>query len=290
MNEYIQFSLPTKGDIITAPSGIDYKVGQPIKEGGYALVFEGEDIFENPVVLKVFKPANRDFEEVKKQWKQEVQKFRLLRHPNVVAIYDDFECENLFYIVLERALGSLDDLIQTKGAMPEFKVKEIARQLLFAIHSIHQRGVIHRDITIYNTLVFEGSHNQGLIFKISDFGISKKFFNSWKPKICNTKTAHPLFTPPELLLPQYGYTSEQSDLYHLGIILLYSILGSLPINKIMSTTEIEEIITSGILRQEAERIKTPLGDFIAVLLRRRKEYRFQIAIEAWNALKIIHPS
>lgn len=235
-------------------------------------------------MLKVFKPANRDFKEVKKQWKQEVQKFKLLRHPNIVVIYDDFVCENLFYIVLERACGSLDDLIQTNGAIPEFQVKEIARQLLFAIHSIHQRDVIHRDITIYNTLVFEGSQKQGLIFKISDFGISKKFFHPWKPKICNTKTAHPLFTPPELLLRQYGYTSKQSDLYHLGIILLYSILGRLPINKTMSTTEIEQIIKSGILRQEAERIKTPLGDFIAVLLRRRQEYRFQTAIEAWNRL------
>lgn len=34
MNEYIPFSWPTKGDIIIAPSGIDYKVGQPINEGG----------------------------------------------------------------------------------------------------------------------------------------------------------------------------------------------------------------------------------------------------------------
>lgn len=289
MSEEKRVIWPTPGSTITTNSGMTYTIGQPINWGGYALVFEGSDIFGNPMALKIFKPANRpfEFEEVQTQWEQETHLFRKLRHPNVVAIYDAFICDNLFYIVLERAWGDLCYWIQVIGSTNESTVREIARQLLFAIYFIHREGVIHRDITIYNTLVFEGPGTRGPIFKISDFGISKEFFSPWEPRISRSHVAHPCFTPPELLLPEYGYTNEQSDLYHLGLVLLYSLTGTLPFDEKMNDDQRNKMIVDGVPRMEAEKIGTPLGDFIAVLLRRHHEYRFRTALEAWNALRSI---
>lgn len=287
MTEEIKIIWPTPGNTITTQSGMIYTIGQPINSGGYALVFEGSDFFGNSVALKVFKPANRPFDEVKKQWDNETQLFKKLRHPNVVAIYDAFICDNLFYIVLERAWGNLCDWIQNVKPVPEATVREVARQLLFALYFIHKEGVIQRDITIYNTLVFEGPKSRGAIFKISDFGISKEFINPWEQRICNSYIAHPCFIPPELLLPQYGYTNEQSDLYHLGLVLLYSLAGKLPFDEKMDAEERKKMILDGVPRKEAEKIKTPLGNFISILLRRHHEYRFKNALDAWNALKKI---
>jgi serine/threonine protein kinase len=287
MTEAIKIIWPTPGNKITTQSGMIYTIGQPIDSGGYALVFEGLDFFGNSVALKVFKPANRPFDEVKKQWDNETQLFKKLRHPNVVAIYDAFICDNLFYIVLERAWGNLCDWIQNVQPIPEATVREVARQLLFALYFIHKEGVIQRDITIYNTLVFEGPKSRGAIFKISDFGISKEFINPWEQRICNSYIAHPCFIPPELLLPEYGYTNEQSDLYHLGLVLLYSLVGKLPFDEKMDAEELKKMILDGVPRKEAEKIITPLGNFISILLRRHHEYRFKNAIDAWNALKKI---
>ncbi len=285
MTEEIKVIWPTPGNTITTKSGMIYTIGQPINSGGYALVFEGLDFFGNSIALKVFKPANRPFVEVKKQWDNETQLFKKLRHPNVVAIYDAFICDNLFYIVLERAWGNLCNWIQNVKSIPEATVREIARQLLFALYFIHKEGVIQRDITIYNTLVFEGPKSRGAIFKISDFGISKEFINPWEQRICNSYIAHPCFIPPELLLPQYGYTNEQSDLYHLGLVLLYSLAGELPFDEKIGAEERKKMILDGVPRKEAEKIKTPLGSFISILLRRHHEYRFKNALDAWNALK-----
>ncbi len=287
MTEEMKIIWPTPGNTITTRSGMIYTIGQPINSGGYALVFKGLDFFDNPVALKVFKPANRPFDEVQKQWDNETQLFKKLRHPNIVAIYDAFICDNLFYIVLERAWGNLCDWIQNVKPVPETTVREIARQLLFAIYFIHKEGVIQRDITIYNTLVFEGPKSRGAIFKISDFGISKEFINPWEQRICNSYIAHPCFIPPELLLPQYGYTNEQSDLYHLGLVLLYSLTGELPFDEKMDAEERKKMILDGVPRKEAEKIKTPLRNFISILLRRHHEYRFKNALDAWNALKTI---
>lgn len=276
---------PTLGDVIKTPSGMVYTIGNPIDSGGYALVFEGLDIFKNPVAIKIFKPAERPFEEVQAQWENEAQLFKKLRHPNVVAIYDAFICDNLFYIVLERAWGNLYDWIQAVKLINEFQVREIARQLLFAIYFIHKEHVIHGDITIHNTLVFEGPKGRGAIFKISDFGISKEFLDLWERLSCSSWTANQLFTPPEFLSSEYGSPSEQSDLYHLGLVLLYSLTGRLPFDETMDTEQRNQMIIDGVPRQEAEKIGTPLGEFIAILLRRHREYRFKTALEAWDVLK-----
>lgn len=199
-----------------------------------------------------------------------------------MAIYDAFICDNLFYIVLERAWGSLYDWIQVIESSEQL-VREIARQLLFAIHFIHTHDVIHRDITIYNILVFHGYQNA--IFKISDFGISEEFLDPWGPKISRSLTAHPYFIPPEILMPQYGYTNNQSDLYHLGLVLLYSLTKRLPFDESMSREEIQQTVVNGVPRLQAEQIGTNLGEFIAKLLRRHMDYRFHTAIEAWRHLK-----
>lgn len=115
--------------------------------------------------------------------------------------------------------------------------------------------------------------------KITDFGISKDLFQPFGQSFIQSQTAHPQFIPPELLLN--GYSNERSDLYHLGLILLYLYTGWLP------SINIEDV-KDGIPRQRAKLIGNPLGDFIAVLLRRSNEYRFTSAIDAWDALKTIN--
>jgi serine/threonine-protein kinase len=279
----IQVKWPQAGTTITTTSGIVYTIGQSINQGAYALVYEGTDSFGNPVALKIFKPANRPFDEVQKHWESEKYLFQKLRHPNIVAIYDSFVCENLFYIVLEKAWGNLEQFVKSVGTLNEFTVKEIARQLLFGLHGVHRAGVLQRDLTIYNILVFEGPQSRGPIYKISDFGISEEFVGNWNVKLSTSQIAHPLFKPPELL--NYGFTNEQSDLYHLGLVLLYSLTGKLPFSDSMTEQEITKMVNDGVARQIAENIKTPFGDFVSILLRRRQEYRFKTALDAWNCLR-----
>jgi len=280
-----KISWPQPGGSISTSLGMEYTIGQYISSGAYALVFEGLDSFRNPVALKIYKPGKQGFESVKKQWETECRIFEIARHPNVVAIYDYFICEDLCYIVLERAWGDLYKWVEKYKPLDELNVIEIARQLLFGIHFIHTRGILQRDITVYNVLVFKGPPSTGAIFKISDFGISKNLFEPWQQPNNMAQIAHPHFIPPELLLPQYGYSTEQTDLYHLGLILLYTLTGKFPYDENMSDNEIQNSIIKGMPRQEAEKINTPFGDFISILLRRRKEYRFKTAIETWNYLK-----
>jgi serine/threonine protein kinase len=281
----IMTSWPLSGTVITTSSGAWYRVGRQIASGAYALVFEGTNSFGHLLALKVFKPANRPYQEVKAQWEKECRLFQRLQHPHVVAIYDAFIHENLFYIVLERAIGNVADWIGFRGSLSDTAVIEVAAQLLDGLYFVHANGVLHRDLTIFNTLVFQPIGSSSAVLKISDFGISKEFIDPWDPMIGMTQVAHPLFMLPELLLPQYGYTTVQSDLYHLGLILLYALTGHLPVDGSMTVEQAKGAVIQGVPRQQAEMLGTPLGNYISVLLRRHREYRFQTVIDAWNGLQ-----
>ncbi len=280
----IKFKLPGTGTIITSCAG-KYKVGKRIdnNQGGFSWVYDAVNINSlTPIVLKIFKPNDRPFEEVKNQWGKEAGLFNKLRHTNIVHIYDAFLYDNLFYIVLEKAWGDLNKHIQSQffvKKLDESATKNIALQLLSALNFIHQNNIIHKDLTIHNILVFKKIFSP-TIFKVSDFGISKEFGTN-EPAISNTQIIHPQFKPPEFV--NHRFTDKQSDLYQLGLILLYCVTGNNPfLNK--NPQETDKMIADGVPRQIAESIKTPFGNFISILLRRHKEYRFKDTIETINYL------
>lgn len=80
----IQTTWPQPDNTITRPTGIVYTIGQSINQGAYALVYEATDSFGNSVALKIFKPANRPFDEVKAQWDKETVLFNRLRHQSLL--------------------------------------------------------------------------------------------------------------------------------------------------------------------------------------------------------------
>jgi eukaryotic-like serine/threonine-protein kinase len=279
----IKVKWPNPGDVITTQGGIEYIIGNLINNTGtFGLLYEGQDSFGNPVAIKILKPAKRKFIDVQKQWKSETDILDLVRHPNVVFIHGAFICDNLFYIVFERAWGNLFELISQVGPLHELEVREIARQLLFALYYIHNDQILHKDLTIYNILYFDPVNSGHGLYKVSDFGISEEFVDR---SSSTNHVVHRLFKPPELI--KFKYTTFQSDLYHLGLVLYYTLTGEFPYDIKLPQIELEESILSGIPRKKAEQLSTPFGDFISILLRRRQEFRFKTEIEAWNYLKDI---
>lgn len=117
------------------------------------------------------------------------------------------------------------------------------------------------------------------IVKITDFGVSKELipFNtdSMEPKYFNQT-----IICPELI--RFGFTMPQSDLYHIGLILLSLKLGWPPINPQTNFEEIQRLCCDGYPKEVALKLNSDLGNKIAKLLRRRFEYRYNTALDAWD--------
>ncbi|XP_065874906.1 mitogen-activated protein kinase kinase kinase 20 [Euphorbia lathyris] len=78
--------------------------------------------------------------------------------------------ERLFNLLLEYAPGgSLAQLVQNCGGVPESDVKSYTKSVLKGLRYIHAKGFAHCDIKLQNLLLFENGE-----VKIADFGLAKK--------------------------------------------------------------------------------------------------------------------
>jgi serine/threonine protein kinase len=84
-------------------------------------------------------------------------------HPNVLSVVDSgTDAEGRQFIVYEHFAGApADELVQKNGPFGPRTGAEIMLQVLEALHAMHSRGVVHRNIRPDNVLVdLEGGHTR----------------------------------------------------------------------------------------------------------------------------------
>ncbi|MEM9695279.1 MAG: serine/threonine-protein kinase [Myxococcota bacterium] len=267
--------FPTAGTSLVSSRG-HYTVGNLIGDGQYGSVYECIGPFDQSYALKMFRPANRHYETVKQEWAAEMKRLESYRHPNIVYIHDAFEHHHLFYIALERCDTSLRAMMGKP--FPDEMLIEFMRQILMAVAYLHDNGLVHTDLHGGNVLVSQ-IHTQPVI-KVTDFGVSHQLEGEhwFRPQVANPK-----ILTPELITA--GYTTRQSDLYQLGLLMFRMHTGSSAIPEDTQYDDMSRLISDGVPRQRAEALGTPVGHVIAKLLRRREGYRYPSAREVWDDLR-----
>jgi serine/threonine-protein kinase len=252
-----------------------YTVGSLIGDGQYGSVYECMGPFDQLYAVKMYRPANRHYETVKGEWVAEMKRLESFRHPNIVYIYDAFEVNHLFYIALERCDTSVRAM--RVPIHPELLL-EFSRQLLMALSYLHDSGLVHSDLHGGNVLITQ-VHTQPVV-KLTDFGVAHQLDGQhwFRPQVANPK-----ILTPELITA--GYTTRQSDLYQLGLLLYRMHAGQPAVPDEFSYQDMQRLIAEGVPRQRAEALGTPIGNVIAKLLRRRDAYRYQSAREVWDDLR-----
>lgn len=145
-----------------------YDFGRLLGQGNFAKVYYGRNLKTGQsVAIKVI-----DKEKVLKvglmdQIKREISVMRLVKHPNVLQLYEVMATKNKIYFVIEYAKGGELFNKVAKGRLKEDVASTYFQQLISAIDFCHSRGVSHRDLKPENLLLDE---NEGL--KVSDFGLS----------------------------------------------------------------------------------------------------------------------
>ncbi|MBK6460050.1 MAG: serine/threonine protein kinase [Myxococcales bacterium] len=267
--------LPEPGTTLRSTRG-EYVVTSVLGAGEFGAVFDCIGPFDQHYAVKVIRPANRPYAEVHAEWAREASRLMSLRHPNVVYIHDAFEQEALFYLALEKCEHSLKDML---GApMQEGLVLELTRQLLAAVQFLHDNDVVHDDLHAGNVLMRHLTDRP--VVKISDFGISHELrgMTAIRPNV-----VHHAIMAPEIL--STGYTSKQSDLYQVGLLLFWMVTGASAIPPALEYNELVRLVSEGEPRRRAEAIGTPLGALIAKMLRRREAFRYSSAREVWADLR-----
>lgn len=268
-------ALLASGGIVRSPRGATYLLGQCLGQGSYGAVFECIGPFDQSFAIKIFSPGDRPYEQLRAEWLREAERLFRLRHPNIVYVHDFFEGDGLFYLVLERCDHALEAMLG-KPFTDRLTI-EVTRQLLFAIQYLADNEVVHNDLHAGNILVVQGDR---LVVKLSDLGIAQELFGQGavRPPI-----VHHFIMAPEVAAA--GYSTKQSDLYQLGLLMYLMHTGEYPIDTALGYEDVLRQIRDGGPRFKAEALGTPLGNVISIMLRRQEQYRYTSAAQIWEDLR-----
>jgi len=215
-------SCPACGHFFKACSRFNqFQITSLLGEGGMGSAFRALDLaLDRDVALKVLKIQSDNLHDEAEKLAHEARTTAQINHPNVVRIFDFGETRSQFYIAMELVGGgSLDDLMQERGMVPEITALEVGVQIAQGLKAAMELGLIHRDIKPANILFAD----RGTV-KLVDFGLAVVANDTATSptEIWGT----PYYVAPEKLdeLPE----DFRSDIYSLGGTLFHAMAGRPP--------------------------------------------------------------
>ena len=150
-----------------------YTVTGQLGRGAMGVVYLASDpMLNRQVAVKTVNLGVDDPKEVeflRERLLRDARAAAVLKHPNIVSVYDVFEDAGQAYVVMEYVEGeSLAARLKADPLPGAAIILGVLRQMADALDYTHARGVIHRDIKPANVMIDAAG-----TAKIMDFGIAR---------------------------------------------------------------------------------------------------------------------
>jgi|GEM_PF-3404900 len=205
-------SLSVKGNIDR------FRLESVAGRGGGSLIYQAFDPhLGKRIALKVIR-VDKLSEEAFQQLFAEASATTRILHPQVARVHSVGGADGRMFIATEIISGgSLEELLEKKGPLPEAQVLEFAIQVASGLEAAHRIGVVHRDLKPGNILF-----DQMRTAKVVGFGLSGLEQNAGSGNVWGT----PAYLPPERL---QGLAEDfRADIYTLGATLFHALTGRPP--------------------------------------------------------------
>jgi serine/threonine-protein kinase len=190
------------------------------------------DRFNELCVIKEFAPIASicyDLAGSKEQFIREAKILNHLDHPQIPKFFGYFEAERRFCLVQEYIQGQsygslLQQRLKQNRVLLEPEIIALSFDLLPVIEYIHEKGVIHRDISPDNIIQPDRQSLPVLI----DFGVGKLILDRNREIIGNSKSfvGKVGYAPHEQI--NLGLSFPSNDLYALGVTAIVLLTGKHP--------------------------------------------------------------
>ncbi|XP_048870637.1 serine/threonine-protein kinase SIK1 isoform X2 [Brienomyrus brachyistius] len=197
-----------------------YEILKTLGKGNFAVVkLAQHKVTKTQVAIKIIDKTRLNSSNLRKVYR-EVQIMKLLRHPNIIKLYQVMETKDMLYIVTEYARnGEMFDYLTANGRMSEGEARKKFCQILTAVDYCHQHHIVHRDLKTENLLL-----DANMNIKLADFGFGN-FYTAGES--LSTWCGSPPYAAPEVFEGK-EYEGPLLDVWSLGVVLYVLVCGSLP--------------------------------------------------------------
>jgi len=218
------------GDIILEK----YKILKFITSGIYAKIYLVQNLCtKEECILKFYsqgiinRQSLRDRQHLTERITNEIAQQKNLHHPHIVQLLDWTQTPFGYYLFMQKSgtrdlYDYLDRQMQRRRRLDEKQVREMFKQLLYAVEYMHQHNILHRDIKSENIFVEEIMDESGNIkvhCRLGDFDWSQQM--NWTGH-CPPPKNHPFAGTLQCMSPEAlrgKSTTRASDIWGLGWVL-----------------------------------------------------------------------
>ena len=213
---------PQVGSLVGGLLDGRYRVDSVIASGGMSTVYRGYDIrLDRPVALKVMDVRYAGDRQFLTRFQREARAIARLKHPGLVAIYDQGGGSGPPFLVMELIEGgTLRELLRERGPMPPHAVVAVLRPLLGGLGEAHRAGLVHRDIKPENVLISDDGE-----VKLVDFGLVRAIAEAGITATSVILGTASYLSPEQVIGSEVG---PRSDVYSAGLLAFELLTGTTP--------------------------------------------------------------
>ena len=253
----------------------NYKILRRIGRGSMGIVYEALHLpSKQKVALKTISRQIIQDEKVLNRFRQEISVHKTINHPNIVKLCGLGTHNKGVFVIMEYVDGhSLEDYVAMRKKLDALEALEFAIQILHGLHFAHRQKIIHRDLKPANILIERSTRR----VKIADFGLAK-FTDRREMQVSTTGEVlgTPAYMSPEQILHSKK-VDIRADIYSLGCILYYMLLGKRPYSHIKDPSQLVNRkfdTCSKSAKSLAAQVPKPLRKIVAKAIDGRVKKRF----------------
>lgn len=253
------FGMVVRAKIVASPSTMMTATSTSSSMGPY---------LHEMVAVKMYSRAKIDDIALGKVKEDPIAEISLLQnmrgiHLNVLTQYECCGDSESIYSIMPLLPGSeLFDVVVDRGNLQEEEARVVFKQMAQGLQYLHEQGIAHQDISLENVLYdSEQSHRAVII----DFGLSVQC-QSTKDHILNTRAGKLFYMSPEMYSGKPTVEPFASDMWSMGICLLYMLIGFPPIQHACADDVRFQYVRDGRLKELLQHWDIVLSDSVLSLI------------------------